>query len=64
MNKKKIERNIVVFLFILVLVVFSFAERDTKKLERLYHTAQLIKKDSPSSPELAIKVSSPDNSNR
>ncbi len=29
-------------LFVLVLVVFSFAERDSKKLDRLYKTAQLI----------------------
>ena len=46
MNKKGIERNIVVLLFVLVLVVFSFAERDSKKLERLYITAQLIKQSS------------------
>ncbi|MGN6163089.1 MAG: hypothetical protein ACTHOF_00980 [Flavisolibacter sp.] len=36
MNKAIIERNIVVVLFVLVLIVFSFAERDTKKLDRLY----------------------------
>ena len=36
MKKAIIERNIVVVLFILVLIVFSFAERDTKKLDRLY----------------------------
>ena len=39
MNKKKIERTIVVFLFIVVLVVFSFAERDSKKLERIYNSS-------------------------
>lgn len=43
MNKKGIERGIVVFLFVLVLVVFSLAERDSKKIERLYTTAQLLK---------------------
>ena len=43
MNKKGIERNLVVLLFVLVLVVFSFAERDSKKIERLYTTAQLLK---------------------
>ena len=36
MKKAIIERNIVVVLFVLVLIVFSFAERDTKKLDRLY----------------------------
>jgi len=30
------ERKIVVVLFILVLVVFSFAERDSRKLDQLY----------------------------
>ena len=61
MNKKKIERTIVVFLMIVVLVVISFAERDSKKLERIYTTAHLIKKGSPASPELATQVASPVN---
>jgi hypothetical protein len=47
MNKKGIERNIVVLLFVLVLVVFSFAERDSRKLDKLYTTAQLLKKSTP-----------------
>jgi hypothetical protein len=46
MNKKGIERNIVVLLFVLVLVVFSFAERDSKKIERLYTTAQILQESS------------------
>ena len=46
MNKKGIERNLVVLLFVLVLVVFSFAERDSKKIERLYTTSQLLKSGS------------------
>lgn len=62
MNKKKIERTIVVFLFMLVLVVFSFAERDSKKLERIYNTVHLIEKGSPASPELAKQALSPVNS--
>ncbi|GEM_PF-1789968 len=37
MKKTVLERNIVVVLFVLVLVVFSFAERDTRKLSRLYN---------------------------
>ena len=30
------ERNVVSALFVLVIVIFSFAERDTEKLEELY----------------------------
>jgi preprotein translocase subunit YajC len=40
------EKNIVVILFVLVLVIFSFAQRDSKKLEQLYTntTAETVKK--------------------
>ena len=55
MNKKGIERNIVVLLFVLVLVVFSFAERDSRKLERLYTTAQLLKKNASLHSEVATQ---------
>ena len=58
MNKKGIERNIVVLLFILVLVVFSFAERDSKKLERIYNTAQLLQKSSRILSDVAAGVPS------
>ena len=63
MNKKEIERKLVVLLFILVLVVFSFAERDSKKLEKIYRTAQLIKKASDKPADVAAEVS-PSNSNQ
>jgi len=53
MNKKGIERNIIVLLFVLVLVIFSFAERDSKKLEKLYTTAQLLKESSKALSEVA-----------
>ena len=56
MTKKGIERNLVVLLFVLVLVVFSFAERDSKKIERLYTTAQLLKKGSTLLSEVATKL--------
>lgn len=56
MNKKGIERNIVVLLFVLVLIVFSFAERDSKKIERLYTTAQLLKASSSSLTQLAAQL--------
>jgi hypothetical protein len=36
MKRAAVERNIVVFLFIAVLVIFSMAERDSRKLTRLY----------------------------
>lgn len=37
------ERNLVALLFVLVLITFSFAQRDSKRLERLY-TLTLEKK--------------------
>ncbi len=36
MNKSNVERNIVVLLFAAVLVCFSMAQRDSKKLDKLY----------------------------
>ena len=36
MKRALVEKNLVVVLFILVLIVFSFAERDSKKLDHLY----------------------------
>jgi hypothetical protein len=39
MKRAIVERNIVVVLFVLVLVLFSFAERDSKKLKQLYTVA-------------------------
>ena len=36
MKKAILEKNIVALLFILVLITFSFAERDSKKLKQLY----------------------------
>jgi hypothetical protein len=47
MTKRGVEKKLVVLLFVLVFVVFSFAERDSKKLHRLYSTAQLLKKGVP-----------------
>ena len=40
MKRAILERNIVVLMFIMVLVTFSFADRDTKKLEKLYGHVQ------------------------
>jgi hypothetical protein len=39
MKKAILERNLVVILFVLVLVVFSLAERDSKKLQRIYNSS-------------------------
>ena len=36
MNRSIAERNIVVLLFLFVLILFSFAQKDTQKLEKLY----------------------------
>ena len=41
MNKALLEKNLVVILFILVLVVFSFAQEDSKKLDRVYKSTTL-----------------------
>ena len=56
MTKKGIERNIAGLLFVLVLVVFSFAERDSKKMERRYTTARLLKKTTPVVLEVAAEL--------
>ena len=39
MERAKVERILVVLLFVMVLVVFSFAERDSRKLDKLYSNA-------------------------
>jgi hypothetical protein len=46
MEKAKVERIAVILLFVLVLVVFSFAERDSKKLDKLYTNAPAALKQS------------------
>lgn len=40
MRKALVERNIALALFVLVLIVFSFAERDSRKLRALYLSGQ------------------------
>lgn len=62
MTKKRLERGLVVLLFVLVLVIFSFAERDSKKLDRLYSTAQLLQKYSQRPADVAQEPSQKDNS--
>lgn len=47
MNKNGIEKALVVLLFVMVLVIFSFAQKDTEKLDRLYNTATRIQEQNP-----------------
>ena len=47
MTKAFVERSTVVILFVLVLIVFSFAERDSKKITGQYNkksTVETVKK--------------------
>lgn len=46
MKKVITERNTAVLLFVLVLITFSFAQKDSKKLDRLYTMAPLTEKKS------------------
>jgi len=36
MNRTVAERNLVVLLFVFVIVLFSFAQKDTQKIKKLY----------------------------
>jgi hypothetical protein len=40
MKRRIQERNIVVVLFVLVIITFSYAERDSRKLDQLYAPAK------------------------
>jgi hypothetical protein len=42
------ERNLVVILFVLVLITFSFAQSETTKMEHLYRGGQTTIKNLPS----------------
>jgi hypothetical protein len=51
------EKNIVVVLFVLVFIVFSMAEKETKKIEQLYNGGHTAIKDFPVVlPEAKAKV--------
>ena len=41
------EKNIVVVLFVLVFIIFSFAENETKKIEQLYNGGHTSIKNFP-----------------
>jgi len=40
MKRRIQERNMVVILFVLVIITFSYAERDSRKLDQLYAPAK------------------------
>jgi hypothetical protein len=44
------EKNLVVILFLMVVITFSFAQKESKKIEHLYKTVAV----SASSPAIAI----------
>lgn len=51
------EKNIVIVLFIMVFVIFSFAENETKKIEQLYNGGHTSLKNFPVVlPEAKAKV--------
>ncbi|RYZ45654.1 MAG: hypothetical protein EOO14_25490 [Chitinophagaceae bacterium] len=59
MNRKGIENILVVFLFLMVLVVFSLAHKDSKKLERLYKASTLIQEQAPDQRVQATSAAEP-----
>jgi hypothetical protein len=58
MRKILTERNLVVFLFGAVLITFSLAENDTKKLEQLYSPASSINFYPTAKPTVEVIVAS------
>lgn len=56
MRKKGLEKIIVILLFILVMIVFSFAEKDSRKLDSLYKTAQSLQQQKATSHTLHIQA--------
>jgi hypothetical protein len=51
------EKNIVVVLFVMVFIIFSFAENETKKIEQLYNGGHTSIKNFPVvMPEAKAKI--------
>lgn len=46
MKRTTLERNIAGLLFVVVLVTFSFAQRDSKKMEKAYSATEVVQKRS------------------
>jgi hypothetical protein len=53
------EKNIVVILFVMVLITFSFAQNETKKIEHLYNGGQSSLLTRPSAIKLEAKTKIP-----
>jgi hypothetical protein len=47
MRRLLCEKNIVVVLFVMVFIIFSFAENETKKIEQLYNGGHTSIKNFP-----------------
>lgn len=57
MRRLLCEKNIVVVLFIMVFIIFSFAENETKKIEQLYNGGHTSIKNFPVvMPEAKAKI--------
>jgi hypothetical protein len=52
------ERNVVVILFVMVLITFSFAQNETKKMEQLYNGGHFSMKKFPA-PKFEAKANVP-----
>jgi len=51
------ERNIVIVLFVMVFIIFSLAEKETKKIEQLYNGGHTTIKNFPVvMPEAKAKI--------
>ena len=51
------EKNIVIVLFVMVFIIFSFAEKETKKIEQLYNGGHTAIKNFPAvMPEAKVKI--------
>ena len=51
------EKNIVIVLFVMVFIIFSFAENETKKIEQLYNGGRTSIKNFPVIlPEAKAKI--------
>jgi len=58
MRKLLTERNLVVFLFGAVLITFSLAENDTKKIEQLYSPSSAIHLYPTAQPAVEVFITS------
>jgi hypothetical protein len=60
MKRTVLERAFVIVLFVLVMIAFSFAERDTQKLFEKYNTKSTVEVPKPS---VEYTAQLPENSN-